>query len=92
MATKTIAGHRTPASSPAGTDEDPTDLLESTLAQLEALMWTCHGEDIDWCSGDGPRQLANLHWLAADLTRRASDLFQQSQAARPTAQNAHNAR
>ena len=81
MATKTIARPRTPVS-PDGTDQNPTDLLEATLAQLEALMWTCHGEDIDWRSGDGPRQLANVHWLAADLTRRAGELFQLSEKAR----------
>ena len=84
MATKTIARPRTPVS-PNGTDQDPTDLLEATLAQLEALMWTCHGEDIDWRTGDGPRQLANLHWLASDLTRRASELFQLSAMARRNA-------
>ena len=81
MATQTIARPRTPVS-PDGNDQNPTDLLETTLAQLEALMWTCHGEDIDWCSGDGPRQLANVHWLAADLTRRAGELFQLSVKAR----------
>jgi hypothetical protein len=84
MATKTIARPRTPVS-PAGPDQDPTDLLETTLAQLEALMWTCHGEDIDWRTGDGPRQLANLHWLAADLTRRAVEFFQLSMKARRNA-------
>ncbi|MBJ2155101.1 hypothetical protein [Variovorax sp. IB41] len=77
MATKTIARPRTPVPP----DQDPTDLLEATLAQLEALMWTCHGEDIDWSGGDGPTQLANLHWLASDLTRRAVALFQLSVAA-----------
>jgi hypothetical protein len=84
MATKTIARPRTPVP-PAGNDQDPRDLLEGTLAQLEALMWTCHGEDIDWCSGDGPRQLANLHWLASDLTHRAVELFQMSEKARQEA-------
>jgi hypothetical protein len=74
MATKTIAGHPTPLSP----DQDPTDLLEATLAQLEALMWTCHGEDIDWRTDDGSRQLANLHWLAYDMTRKAGEYFQLS--------------
>jgi hypothetical protein len=91
MATKTIAGHRTPGSSPDGNEQDATDLLENTLAQLEALTWTLHGEDIDWSSGEGPRHLANMHWLADDLTRRASELFQQSQTARLIAHNANNA-
>ncbi|MDP9917981.1 hypothetical protein J2W24_003636 [Variovorax boronicumulans] len=82
MATKTIARPRTPVS-PAGiTHEDPANLLENTLAQLEALLWVCHGEDIDWCSGEGPRQLDNLLWLAAELARKAGELFQASERAR----------
>jgi hypothetical protein len=81
MATKTIARPRTPVS-PDGTAQDPTDLLEDTLAQLEALLWVCHGEDTDWCSGDGPRQLDNLLWLAAKLAREAGALFQLSEKAR----------
>ena len=72
MATKTIARPRTPVAS-EDTAQHPADLLENTLSQLEALLWVCHGEDIDWCSGDAPRQLDNLLWLAADrlLGRRA---------------------
>ena len=81
MATKTIARPRTPVS-PDGTAQDPTDLLEDTLAQLEALLWVCHGEDTDWCSGDGPRQLDNLLWLAAELARKAGELFQMNEKAR----------
>ena len=81
MATKTIARPRTPVL-PAGHDQDPTDLLENTLTQLESLLWLCHGEDVDWCSGDGPRHLDNALWLAAELARKAGELFQLSEKAR----------
>ncbi|QFZ87103.1 hypothetical protein GFK26_32165 [Variovorax paradoxus] len=82
MATKTIARPRTPVSSDGIAHQDPASLLENTLAQLEALLWVCHGEDIDWCSGEGPRQLDNLLWLAAELARKAGALFQASEKAR----------
>ena len=81
MATKTIARPRTPVASEDNA-QDPADLLENTLSQLEALLWVCHGEDIDWCSGDGPRRLDNLLWLAAELARKAGGLFQLSEKAR----------
>jgi len=81
MATKTIARPRTPVS-PTGNDQDPTDRLENTLAQLEALLWICHGEDIDWCSGNGPAHLDNVLWLASDLARKAGALFQLSEKSR----------
>lgn len=81
MATKTIARPTTPVASEDNA-QDAADLLENTLAQLEALLWVCHGEDIDWCNGDGPRQLDNLLWLAADLARKAGELFQVSETAR----------
>ncbi|MGJ7558122.1 hypothetical protein ACSFBI_29360, partial [Variovorax sp. RB3P1] len=81
MATKTIARPRTPGASEDNA-RDPADLLENTLSQLEALLWVCHGEDIDWCSGSGPRQLDNLLWLAAELTRKAGELFQMNEKAR----------
>jgi hypothetical protein len=81
MATKTIARPRPPGASEDNA-QDPADLLENTLSQLEALLWACHGEDIDWCSGDGPRHLDNLLWLAADLARKAGELFQLSEKAR----------
>ncbi|ATA52501.1 hypothetical protein CKY39_04175 [Variovorax boronicumulans] len=81
MATKTIARPRTPVACEDNA-QDPADLLENTLSQLEALLWVCHGEDIDWCSGDGPRQLDNLLWLAAELARKAGELFQMSEKAR----------
>ena len=83
MASKTIARPRTPVAS-AETAQDPADLLENTLSQLEALLWVCHGEEIDWCSGDGPRQLDNVLWLAGDLARKASELVQASERARRT--------
>ena len=84
MATKTIARPPTPGVSEdsAQDTQAPADLLENTLSQLEALLWVCHGEDIDWCSGDGPRQLDNLLWLAAELARKAAELFQASEKAR----------
>ncbi|MBJ2156862.1 hypothetical protein [Variovorax sp. IB41] len=81
MATKTIARRRTPVASEDNA-QDPADRLENTLSQLEALLWICHGEEINWCSGDGPRQLDNLLWLAADLARKAGELFQLSEKAR----------
>ncbi|MGJ7567276.1 hypothetical protein ACSFBM_25730 [Variovorax sp. GB1R11] len=81
MATKTIARPRTPVASEDNA-QDPADLLEKTLSQLEALLWVCHGEDIDWCGGSGPRQLDNLLWLAAELARKAAELFQASEKAR----------
>jgi len=81
MATKTIARPTTPVASEANA-QDPADLLENTLTQLEALLWVCHGEEIDWCSGDGPRQLNNLLWLAAEMARKAGELFQMSEKAR----------
>ena len=87
MATKTIARPRTPAS-PDGTDRDPADLLENTLAQLESLLWVCHGEDIDWHTGEGPRHLDNVLWLAAELARKAGELFQMSEKARRDAPEA----
>ena len=81
MATKTIARPPTPGASEDNA-QDPADLLENALSQLEALLWVCHGEDTDWCSGDGPRQLNNLLWLAAELAREAGQLFQMSEKAR----------
>uniref|UniRef100_UPI000D35B745 hypothetical protein n=1 Tax=unclassified Variovorax TaxID=663243 RepID=UPI000D35B745 len=87
MASKTIARPRTPVSPEDSAQtqaqaQDPADRLENTLSQLEALLWVCHGEDIDWHSGDGPKQLDNLLWLAADLARKAAALFQLSEQAR----------
>ena len=82
MATKTIARPTTPVASAETAQQDPADLLENTLSQLEALLWVCHGEDIDWCSGDGPRRLDNLLWLAAELASKAGELFQMSEKAR----------
>ena len=64
MATKTIARPTTPVASEDNA-QDPADLLENTLSQLEALLWACQGEGIDWHNGEGPRQLDNLLWLAA---------------------------
>ncbi|MGJ7609315.1 MULTISPECIES: hypothetical protein [unclassified Variovorax] len=81
MATKTIARPPTPGTSEDNA-QDPADRLENTLSQLEALLWVCHGEGIDWCSGSGPRQLDNLFWLAAELARKAGELFQVSEKAR----------
>ncbi len=81
MATKTIARPRTRAASEDNA-QDPADLLENTLSQLEALLWVCHGDNIDWCNGDGPRQMNNLLWLAADLARKAGELFQLNERAR----------
>ena len=81
MATKTIARPTTPVAFEDNA-QDAADLLENTLSQLEALLWVCHGEDIDWCSGDGPRQLENMLWLAADLARKSGELFQMSEKAR----------
>jgi hypothetical protein len=86
MASKTIARPRTPVpSEDHPPTQDAADLLENTLSQLEALLWVCHGESIDWCSGDGPKQLDNLLWLAADLARKAGQLFQSSEKARRAA-------
>ncbi|MDM0004869.1 hypothetical protein QTI51_13465 [Variovorax sp. J22G73] len=84
MATKTIARPPTPGVSEDSAQDTPApaDLLENTLSQLEALLWVCHGEDIDWCGGSGPQQLDNLLWLAADLARKAGELFQLSEKAR----------
>jgi len=82
MATKTIARPTTPVASEETAQQDPADLLENTLTQLEALLWVCHGEEIDWCSGDGPRQLNNLLWLAAEMARKAGELFQVNEKAR----------
>ena len=87
MATKTIARPRTPGASEDNA-QDPANLLENTLSQLEALLWACHGEDIDWCSGEGPRHLDNMLWLAADLARKAGELFQLSETARRSAPEA----
>jgi hypothetical protein len=84
MASKTIARHPTPGASEDNA-QDPADRLENTLSQLEALLWVCHGENIDWCSGDGPRQLDNLLWLAAELARKAGELFQEGEKARKAA-------
>ena len=84
MATKTIARPRTPVASEDNA-QDPADRLENTLSQLEALLWVCHGEGIDWCSGDWPRRLDNVLWLAADLARKAGELFQLSEKARRAA-------
>ena len=81
MATKTIARPRTPVS-PEENAQEPADLLENILSQLEALLWVCHGEGIDWSTGEGPRQLDNLLWLAADMARKAGELFQLSEKAR----------
>ncbi|MBN8753536.1 MULTISPECIES: hypothetical protein [Variovorax] len=83
MAGKTIARRRTPvASEDHPQAQDPADLLENILTQLEALLWVCHGENIDWCRGDGPKQLDNLLWLATDLARKAGELFQSNEKAR----------
>jgi hypothetical protein len=81
MATKTIARPPTPVASEDNA-QGPADLLENTLSQLEALLWVCYGQDIDWCAGTGPRQLDNLLWLAADLARKAGELFQVNETAR----------
>ncbi len=84
MATKTIARPTTPVASEDNA-QDTADLLENTLSQLEALLWACHGEGIDWHNGEGPRQLDNLLWLAADMARKAGELFQLGEKARRAA-------
>ena len=81
MATKTIARPRTPIS-PKENAQDAADLLENALTQLESLLWICYGEDIDWHTGEGPRHLDNVLWLAADMARKAGELFQVSEAER----------
>ncbi|WP_285413547.1 hypothetical protein [Variovorax sp. efr-133-TYG-130] len=81
MATKTIARPTTPVAFEDNA-QCAADLLENTLSQLEALLWVCHGEGIDWHNGEGPRQLDNLLWLAADMARKAGELFQMSEKAR----------
>ena len=46
MATKTIARPRTPVSPAGNAHEDPANLLENTLAQLEALLWVLDSADL----------------------------------------------
>ena len=87
MATKTIARPLTPVSSEDNA-QDPADLLETTLTHLESLLWVCHGEDIDWHTGEGPRHLDNVLWIAAELARKAGALFQMSEEARREAPEA----
>ncbi len=76
MATKTIAGAPSPRNSPDEPAQDPADLLETTLTHLESLLWICYGEGIDWHTGDGPRHLDNVLWLAAEMARKAGEVFQ----------------
>ncbi|WP_256219980.1 MULTISPECIES: hypothetical protein [unclassified Variovorax] len=53
------------------------DLLESNLEQLRSLLWCCYGEGIEWTTGDGPKHLENVLWIAAELAREAAELFQE---------------
>lgn len=84
MAKRIMAGRPTPASRGNSTSTAPTttdgpsaaDLLENRLEQLKSLLWCCHGEGIDWSSGEGPRHLENVIWLAADMVDQAAELHQ----------------
>lgn len=81
MAKRITARPSAPTAS-TGNAQDAADRLENTLAQLRSLLWLCHGEEIDWTHGPAAQHLENLLWLAADLARKADELFQQSEAER----------
>jgi hypothetical protein len=74
MATKTIARPRTPVASEENAP-DPADLLENTLSQLEALLWVCHGGEIDWCSGMGLDNWTTCFGLPPNSLARLENCF-----------------
>lgn len=76
MATSTIARPRTPASPDTTCGPTPSDLLENKLAQLNSLLWCCHGDGNRWFEDAGPEHLDNVLWIAAELARDAMGLFQ----------------
>jgi hypothetical protein len=82
MATKTIAGRRTPGSSSDGNAQDPTDALENKLAQLKSMTWVCYGGVADWFDGKGPQHLDNVLGALAEMAEDAEELFQLSEKAR----------
>lgn len=82
MARRIMARRRTPASrnatAPSYTSPKPEDLLENKLEQLTSLLWCSHGGGTRWCEDAGGTHLNNVIWLAYELAREASDLYQQS--------------
>ncbi|SFQ40919.1 hypothetical protein SAMN05216567_115125 [Variovorax sp. OK605] len=88
MAKRIMARRPTPAPPASATSAAATtaadtagpsavDLLESNLEQLRSLLWCCYGEGIEWTTGDGPKHLENVLWIAAELAREAAELFQE---------------
>jgi hypothetical protein len=82
MATKTIAGRPTPESSSDGNAQDPTDALETKLAQLRSMTWVCYAGVEDWFDGKGPQHLDNILCVLAEMAEDAEELFQLSEKAR----------
>lgn len=66
----------TDAAEPSPAGPGAADLLENKLEQLRSLLWCCRGEGIEWTGGDGTAHLENMLWIASDLVRDASELFE----------------
>jgi hypothetical protein len=91
MAKEIIAGRSTPKSprrtrksapavpAPAlPTGSDARDMLENKLAQLTSLLWCCYGSCNGWFEEAGEQHRDHLLWIAADLSREAELLLQES--------------
>jgi hypothetical protein len=86
MAKRIMAGRLTPKSSrrtsgstPAiPTGDDAWDLLENKLAQLNSLLWCCHGDGNGWFEEAGEKHRDHMLWIAADLAREAERLLGES--------------
>ena len=82
MAERIMAGRRTPASrgNSINTTDGPSaaDLLENKLAQLNSLLWCCHGDGNGWFEEAGEKHRDHMLWIAADLAREAEVLLQES--------------
>ncbi|MDM0006030.1 hypothetical protein QTI51_11720 [Variovorax sp. J22G73] len=81
-AVHTAAASAPPAEAPAAATDaghagpGAADLLENKLEQLRSLLWCCRGEGIEWTGANGPTHLENMLWIASDLVREASELFE----------------
>ncbi|MDP9604928.1 UNVERIFIED_ORG: hypothetical protein J2W38_004729 [Variovorax paradoxus] len=80
MADQIIAGQNTPTSDDATHQQDPSDILENKLTQLQSLLSCCYGDWCEWFDAIGTKHRDNIMWIAADLAGDAARLFQEIEA------------
>ncbi|RSZ47817.1 hypothetical protein EJO70_03585 [Variovorax sp. 553] len=71
-----MAGQNTPVSDDATHQQDPSDILENKLTQLQSLLSCCYGDWCEWFDAIGTKHRDNIMWIAADLATEAVELSQ----------------